>query len=214
MAWRKSRTDTHDGATTRRDRYPDDDETTTVRRDRYPDADVERQRERFGGTNWGAAFFGWLVAVAVAVLLTSIIGAIAAGVGYNSSITQSQAQRQAGTIGLVSAIVLLVVLMIGYYAGGYVAGRMSRFDGGRQGLAVWIIGLVVTIIAVGLGVLFGSQYDVLNRVNLPSVPIPTDTLGWGGIITGIAVLIGTLIAALAGGAVGRRYHGRVDAAGY
>jgi hypothetical protein len=27
-----------------------------------------RQRERFGGFNWGAAFFGWLVAVGVAAL--------------------------------------------------------------------------------------------------------------------------------------------------
>lgn len=174
----------------------------------------DRQRERFGGMNWGADFFGWLVAIAVSILLTSIIGAIAAGVGYNNSVTQSQTQRQAGTIGIVAAIILLIVLMIGYYAGGYVAGRMSRFDGGRQGLGVWLIGLVITIIAVILGVVFGSQYDILNRVNLPSVPVPTDKLGWGGVITAVAVLIGTLLAAMFGGAVGRRYHRRVDRAAY
>jgi MFS family permease len=176
--------------------------------------DEERQREKFGGMNWGAAFFGWLVAVAVSVLLTSIVGAVAAAVGSQTRVTQNQAQRQAGTIGIIAAIVLLVVLMIGYYAGGYVAGRMSRFDGGRQGLGVWIIGLVVTLVAVGLGALFGSQYDILGRVNLPAVPVPTNALTWGGVIAGIAVLVGTLIAAIAGGAVGRRYHRRVDNAAY
>src|SRR6478672_11795986 len=81
-----------------------------------PAAAQDVRKERFGGLNPGAAFFGWLVAIAVSVLLTGIIGAIVAAVGSNTVITQSQAQSQAGTIGLVAAIVLLVVLMIGYYS--------------------------------------------------------------------------------------------------
>jgi amino acid transporter len=175
---------------------------------------TDRQRERFGGINWGAAFFGWLVAVAVAILLTSIAGAVAAAVGYNTSVTQSQAERQAGTIGIAAAVVLLVVLLVAYYTGGYVAGRMSRFDGGKQGLAVWVIGLLVTIAAVLLGVVFGSQYDILNRVNLPTIPVPTEALSWGGAITAAAVVLGTLLAAMAGGKVGQRYHSKVDRAAY
>ena len=173
-----------------------------------------RRRERFGGLNWGAAFFGWLVAVAVSLLLTGILSAVAVAVGYNNSLTQSQAQQQAGTIGLVAAIVLLVVLMIGYYAGGYVAGRMSRFDGGRQGFGVWLIGLIVTVLAVVAGVVFGQQYNVINSVNLPSVPVSSGTLSTGGIIAAVVVLVLTLLAAMGGGTVGRRYHLRVDRAGY
>ena len=176
--------------------------------------DEERQRERFGGINWGSGFFGWLVATAVALLLTSIVGAIAAGAGSNEEVTRSVAEREAGTIGIVAAVVLLVVLMIAYYTGGYVAGRMSRFDGGKQGMAVWIIGLLVTILAVVLGVVFGADYNILDRVDLPTVPIPTDALSWGAAITGAAVLVGTLLAAMAGGKVGRRYHSRVDNAAY
>ena len=80
-----------------------------------PSIAQEVRRERFGGLNPGAAFFGWLVAIAVSVLLTGIVGAIAAAVGSSTHITQSQAEAQAGTIGLVAAIVLLAVLMIGYY---------------------------------------------------------------------------------------------------
>jgi len=101
---------------------------------------AERRRDEFGGVNAGAAFFGWLVAVAIAILIAGVFGAIAAAVGSTTSVSQNQAERSAGTIGIVTAIALLVTLMIGYYAGGYVAGRMSRFDGGRQGWAVWLIG--------------------------------------------------------------------------
>jgi hypothetical protein len=169
-------------------------------------------REKFGGMNIGAGFFGWLVAIAIGILLTSVVGAIAAAAGASSNVTQSEAQRQAGTIGIVSAIVLLVVLLVAYYTGGYVAGRMSRYDGGKQGLAVWLIGLAVTLIALGLGAAFGSQYNLLDRVSLPRIPVSTDQLGVGGIITAVAILLGTLLAAMAGGKVGHRYHDKVDRA--
>ena len=174
----------------------------------------EARRARFGGLNPGAAFFGWLVAVAVSVLLTGIIGAVATAVGTNAQITQSQAARQAGTIGLVAAVVLLVVLMVGYYSGGYVAGRMSRFSGSRQGLGVWITGLVVTIAMIVLGAIFGQQYDVLSRVNLPRLPVSSSALSTGAIIAALVVLVGTLVAALVGGSVGTHYHRRVDRAGW
>jgi hypothetical protein len=49
-----------------------------ARIDRDPEATEARRREEFGGFNLGADFFGWLVAVAMAVLLASIVGAIAA----------------------------------------------------------------------------------------------------------------------------------------
>ncbi len=133
-------------------------------------------------------------------------------VGSNAAVTQSQAQREAGTIGVVAAIVLLLVLAIGYYAGGYVAGRMTRFDGGRQGLVVWLIGLIVTIVSIVVGAAFGSQYNILNRVNLPSLPISGEQIGWGALIAAAAVLLITALAAMLGGKVGHRYHDRVDQA--
>ncbi len=167
-------------------------------------------QDRFGGTNWGSAFFGWLVAIGLTILLTGIVGAVAAGISDSTQVTQSEAERQAGTIGIVAGVVLLVVLALAYYAGGYVAGRMSRFDGGKQGLAVWIIGLVVTLLAIGLGALFGNQYNIFDRVDLPRLPISTDQLSTGGVITAVAVLVVTLLAAMAGGKMGQRYHNKVD----
>ena len=176
--------------------------------------DEDQARDRFGGANLGAAFFGWLVAVGMTALLTGILAVIATAIGYSKDITQSDAQRAAGTVTLVVAIVLLVVLLVAYYSGGYVAGRMSRFDGGRQGAAVWLIGLLITIVAAVLGWVAGDQYNLLDRVDVPRIPIPTDQVTLGGIVTAIVVLLTTLLAAIAGGAVGRRYHTRVDRAAY
>lgn len=194
------------GSTNASDLKQDRERAEEIDRKRVEDA----QKERYGGFNLGADFFGWLVAIALTVLLVGIVGAIAAAVGSSLNVDQTDAERQAGTFGLATAIVLLVTLMIAYYAGGYVAGRMSRFDGGKQGVGVWLIGLLVTLIVVGLGALFGSQYNVLQRVEVPSMPIPTDTATWGGIITLAAVLLGTLLAAVIGGKVGQRYHTKVD----
>lgn len=176
------------------------------------DSDDSEARDKFGGLNIGAAFFGWLVAIAMAILLTSIVGAVVAAVGSSTNVTQSDADRSAGTIGIAAGIVLLVVLVLAYYTGGYVAGRMSRFDGARQGIGVWVIGLVVTIIALALGAIFGSQYNILDRVDLPRIPVSTNELGWGGAITALAIIVLTVMAAALGGVVGHRYHNRVDRA--
>jgi hypothetical protein len=175
-------------------------------------ADPEQSRkDRFGGINWGADFFGWLVAVAVTVLLAGIIGGVAAGTGAEEELLPTASDAE---LGLAAILTLTVVLLIGYYAGGYVAGRMSRFSGTSQGLGVWVTGLVVTLLMIGLGALFGQQYDVLSRVDLPRLPISSDALTTGGIIAALVVLAGTLLAALAGGSVGTHYHRRVDKAGW
>lgn len=200
---------------THRDLESNDPDREVVERE-YVRAEDEageaHAREKFGGMNPGADFFGWLVAVGVAVLLTSIVGAVVAGISSTTNVSQSDAERAAGTIGIAAAITLVVVLMIAYYAGGYVAGRMSRFDGARQGVAVWIIGLIVTIIALVLGAIFGKQYNILDRVDLPRIPVSTDDLSTGGIATAIAVLALSFLAAVAGGSVGHRYHDKVDRA--
>jgi len=51
---------------------------------------------------------------------------------------------------------------------------------------------------------------LLDRVDLPRIPIPHDQLTWGGVLAGVIALLGTLLAAVAGGKVGRHYHDRVD----
>jgi amino acid transporter len=168
-----------------------------------------RQRDEYGGVNWGAAFFGWLVAVGLGAILIGLVAGAGAAVGL-TQFSSSDAKGNAGTIGLGGAIAALVVLMIAYYAGGYVAGRMSRFDGARQGFGAWAIGIVITIVLGVLAAIFGSKYNVLGQLNLPRIPLSGETLTTGGLIALAAVLVGTLIAAVAGGKVGERYHRKID----
>ena len=171
-----------------------------------------RQREEYGGINWGSAFFGWLVAIGVAALLTAILSAAGAAIGLTST-SPSQAQSNADTVGIVGGIVLLVILGLAYYAGGYVAGRMSRFDGPRQGLATWLIGLIVTVVLGVAGVLLGAKYNVLSQLNLPRIPVDEGSLTTGGLIALLAIVAVTLLAAIAGGKQGTHYHRKIDRTG-
>jgi hypothetical protein len=172
-----------------------------------------RQRAEFGGFNWGAAFFGWLVAVGVAALLVGLLAGGGAAVGLTQA-SSTDVTSNADEITLGGGIALLVALLIAYFNGGYVAGRMSRFDGARQGIGVWIFGLLVTVALAVLAVAAGSKYNVLERLDLPRIPIDEGTLTTGGIVALVAIVIGTLLAAALGGKAGERYHHRVDRAGF
>jgi amino acid transporter len=167
--------------------------------------------DTYGGTNWGACFFGWLVALGVTVALAAIVSAIATAVGANLDWSLTDAGNNADTVGLAAAIAVTVIVFIGYYAGGYVAGRMSRFDAARQGLGVWLIGILTAAIAIGVTALFGTRYDLLQDLDLPSLNISDDQLTLGSVVTGVAILVVMLVGAMAGSAVGRRYHRRIDA---
>jgi hypothetical protein len=172
-----------------------------------PRAVLDRQRQEFGGFSWGADFFGWLSAVGVATLLTALLAATGAAIGLTST------SDATSTVGIAGGVALLVILMLAYYCGGYVAGRMARFNGPRQGLAVWLIGLLVTIVLAVAGVIFGAEYNVLSGLHLPRIPVGEGSLTAGGLIALAAVLVGTLIAALAGGKAGTHFHRKVDRVG-
>jgi hypothetical protein len=193
-------------------------EGATVTRGAARDA-VAVQRARFGGIKWGAAFFGWLSANGLAVLLIALLSAAGVALGLANGVNTtneatSQAANQVKTLGLGGGIAVLVVLFLAYLAGGYVAGRMARFDGARQGFAVWLIGLVVVIVLAALGAGLGAKYNVLQQLNLPRIPVDEGTATTAGIITLVAILLVTLLGAVLGGKIGDRYHRRIDRAGF
>ena len=169
------------------------------------------QRERFGGADGTAIFFGWLSALGLAALLLAVVGAAGTRLGFATDVSTSDATNNARTIGIVGAAIIVLVLLLAYYGGGYVAGRMARFDGGRQGFRVWLLGLLVTIAAAIAGWVGGEQYNVYQQLNLPRIPVDEGDIAVGAIITLAIVLIGTLLVAVAGGKAGDRYHARVDA---
>src|SRR5215212_6282318 len=131
----------------------------------------ELQRERFGGSDGTAIFFGWLSALGLAALLVAVFAAAGTQLGFATQPDTSDATSNADTIGIVGAAILVGILLIAYYGGGYVAGRMARFDGARQGFRVWLLGLLVTIAAAVAGWLVGSEYNVFESLNLPRIPV-------------------------------------------
>ncbi|MDQ0662454.1 hypothetical protein QFZ35_000952 [Arthrobacter ulcerisalmonis] len=180
---------------------------------------VARQKERFGGIKVGSAFFGWLTATGMAVLLTAFVAAAGTAVGLASNTDVNEAVNQAsqnsGTVGLVGIIVLLVILFLSYYCGGYVAGRMARFNGAKQGLMVWIWALVAAIVIAILGLVAGQQFNVLANLNsFPRIPINEGQLTTTSIIAAIVVAAVALVGAVLGGLAGMRFHRKVDRAGF
>lgn len=179
---------------------------------------VDRQREQFGGVKIGSAFFGWLTATGTAVLLTALVAATGAAIGLgvleDPEAAADEAAQNPETVGWVGGIALLVILFVAYWCGGYVAGRMARFNGVRQGVAVWIWAVVIAVIVALIGLVAGSQFDILVDLNaFPRIPLSEGELTVAGIITAIVVAIASLGGAILGGMAGTRYHRRVDRAG-
>jgi hypothetical protein len=189
--------------------------TPTGRRD----AVVATQKERFGGMKFGSAFFGWLAASGLAVLLTALLSAVGAGVGVANNADPNEVAQQVGedpgTVGLVGGIVLAVILFVAYFAGGYVAGRMARFDGAKQGIAVWLWAIVIAVVLAIVAMVAGNEYNLLGQLNgFPRIPIDEGTLTTGGIVALVVAAIITLVGAVLGGITGMRYHRKVDKVGY
>ncbi|NUT73104.1 TIGR04086 family membrane protein [Pseudarthrobacter sp. C4D7] len=180
---------------------------------------VARQKERFGGIKVGSAFFGWLAATGMAVLLTALVAAAGTAVGLanNTDVNEAvnQAAHNSGTVGLVGIIVLLVILFLSYYCGGYVAGRMARFNGAKQGFMVWVWALIAAVVVAILGLVAGQQFNVLANLNsFPRIPINEGQLTTTSIIAAVVVAVVALVGAVLGGLAGMRFHRKVDRAGF
>ncbi len=179
---------------------------------------VGREQEEHGGIKLGSAFFGWLTATGMAVLLTALVAAAgtAVGVATNTKVGDAtqKATSSASTVGLVGGIILLVILFVAYYCGGYVAGRMARFNGLKQGLAVWLWAIVIAVVVAVIGAVAGSKYNILATLNtFPRLPVNEGTLTTGGVVALLAVVAASLVGALLGGLAGMRFHRKVDKTG-
>ena len=175
---------------------------------------LAREKDRYGGIKWGSAFFGWLTATGTAVILTALLVAAGATVGIATGTDTGDARDNAATIGLVGGLTLLAVILVAYFCGGYVAGRMARFSGVKQGIAVWIWAVVIAAAVAVAGAALGDKYDLLDRIGgFPRLPIGGDDVTTGSIVAVAIALVAALIGAILGGLAGMRYHRKVDEAG-
>jgi hypothetical protein len=147
-------------------------------------------------------------AVALTLLLGGIAGAIIGSIAYQTGL-----RGNLSDISIGSLITGLVVLFVAFLIGGWAAGRIARYDGGRNGLmtAVWF--LILTAIFAALGIWFGSEYNVVGNVNLPNwfdAWFSSDQFSTGAVISGIAAVLISLLGGFLGGLWGARYHKRAD----
>ncbi|GAA1767645.1 hypothetical protein GCM10009712_14790 [Pseudarthrobacter sulfonivorans] len=179
---------------------------------------VAREKEQFGGVKVGSAFFGWLAATGMAVLLTAFVAAAGTAVGLanNTDVNEAVGQMTTnGTVGLVGIIVLLVILFVSYYSGGYVAGRMARFNGAKQGMMVWAWALIAAVVVALLGLIAGQQFNVLATLNsFPRIPVNEGDLTVTSIIAAVVVALVAFVGAVLGGLAGMHFHRKVDRAGF
>ena len=167
-----------------------------------------RQRDRFGGIQWGSDFFGWLCAIGLASILTAVL--VGAGVALGlSTTTRAIATRRSRSASAAASRCWSSSRSRGS-AADTSPGRMARFDGARQGVGVWLWTMLAAIIVAGLAAIGGSEYDIFQRLNLPRIAVGDNTLTASGAIAGAAAIVVTLLFAVIGGKAGERYHTRVD----
>ncbi len=181
------------------------------------DGEVITEKEKYGGVKIGSAFFGWVTATGMAVLLTAVAAAAgtAVSVANNTNVSDAlnQATKNPQTVGFAGSIILLVIIFIAYYCGGYVAGRMARFNGIRQGLAVWLWTVVMAIVVAILGAVAGSQFNILANLNsFPRIPVNEGTVSTAGIVALVIAAVASLVGAVLGGLAGMHFHRKVDRA--
>jgi len=167
------------------------------------DVGVEEARARFGGVDVPATLAGAVAALGSAVLLAGIFAG-AGTFGYQLGLDDATDELTAG--GLVAG---LATLFLAFLIGGWVAGRVARYDGGRNGLltAVWF--LLLAAATAALGAWAGDKYDVFRNVNLPQW-FDSDALTGAAIGSGVLALAVMLGAGWLGGRWGERYHRRAD----
>ncbi len=148
---------------------------------------------------------GVLVAYGAFAVLAALVGAAATAIGLTNDLSRNDWAR----LGTGSAIAAAVVLLLAYLFGGYVARRMARRAGLLNGLAVFLLAIVLI---AAVGTLVASQADADTvRTNLRSLGIPTSGSEWSdiGTLAGIASLAAMLVGALVGGVLGERWHSKL-----
>jgi hypothetical protein len=196
--------------------YGTQGDATTYPRGYFEAADEreDRLRDMYGGVDWLASFLGFVFTLVASVLFSLIAGLVLAPLGLSLNL-------ESGEIGaaVITGLVLIAILVfLTYFFGGYVAGRLARFDGGRNGamLLLWT-GVAVLVLALINAVLAGFlPSEVAESIdNLVQNNVLMTVGGLSGLgVIGIVILVGALLMALLGGflggRLGSRYHAEID----
>ena len=179
----------------------------------YYEAAEERElrlQELYGGVDWLASFLGFIFAAVAGGVLSAIAVIVVGRLGLPLSFSGGAL----GTSAVTALVVLGVLVFLTFFCGGYVAGRLARFDGGRNGVMVVVWAVVVAAISLSVGPLLPGQIFSYLQSFVQSTLLPAlDTLTGMGAL-GIGILVGAVLLMLLGGFVGgrlgARYHSEID----
>jgi membrane protease YdiL (CAAX protease family) len=173
----------------------------------------DRLRSMYGGVDWLASFLGFIFAAVLGVLFSLLAGLVLAPLGFSLDL-----RGEIGTAVITGLVLVAILIFLTYFFGGYVAGRLARFDGGRNGamLLLWTLGAALLAALAG-GILSSFlpaslsegiggfiQNDVLPAIGSLS------QLGIFGALVAIGTILVALLGGFLGGRLGSRYHTEID----
>lgn len=174
--------------------------------------DLSRVYERFGNADILASIVGMFAALGTLVFLSALFGAGAAGIDFQINMLNDEgALDEASIVGL---IVAALAVFVSFLVGGFAAGRMSRYNGGMNGLGTGLWALLLITIFAALGAWVGAEYNAFSNADLPNwvAQIDVDDLTAAAVIGSVVLIASMLLGGYTGGRLGELYHQRVDAA--
>ena len=172
---------------------------------------LSMQKSRYSRMHLLPGLLGWLITIS---LMDGGLWAIQSWLtltGQSESIEYASVVSRlfSGTSNAVPvAVALSVLIFFAYLVGGYAAGRMARFAGAKQGIAVWLW----QIMALILGSLATFLAPQLFQNGVASLSLQKLIAGdfANGLLAVLLVLALSFLGAILGGLCGRLYHRRVD----
>jgi hypothetical protein len=174
----------------------------------------DRLRDMYGGVDWLASFLGFIFALVAGSLFSLVAGLVVAPLGVSMDLAGSEI----GPAAITGLVLVAILVFLTYFFGGYVAGRLARFDGGRNGamLLLWT-GVTVLVLALINAVLSGflpegisEDIDNLIQNLLFSTIGSLSGLGIAGVLIFVGALLVALLGGFLGGRLGSRYHAEID----
>jgi hypothetical protein len=172
----------------------------------------DRLRDMYGGVDWLASLLGFVFALVAGAIFSAVAGVVLRPLGFSLNLT--------GPLGaaVITGLVLLgVLIFLTYFFGGYVAGRLARYDGGRNGamVLVWtLLTVLLLLLAAGVfrGFLPGGVADAIGGFldRTSSALGSLSQAGIVGIVVVVAAFLIALLGGLLGGRLGSRYHAEID----
>jgi hypothetical protein len=176
----------------------------------------DRLRDMYGGVDWLASFLGLVFAIVLGAVFSAVAGLVLVPFG----ITPYLSGGQIGASVITGLALLGVLIFLTFFFGGYVAGRLARFDGGRNGAMVLVWTFIVVLILALAAAIFrgflpaGMAEGIANLVD--RIVSTAGNLAGGagvvGIVTAVAALLIALLGGFLGGRMGSRYHTEIDRA--